>query len=130
MTFPQGLGSVEYTLHVVLKGKKKFGSAKKWTSTLVLKVEISRKAIGARLETMEIANAIIAKTKHMIMVRPSKYPAYPSLNILVLYFPDIRITISLCISLNDYCKFTLLKQHWFNVRFIKLSAGITEVLQW
>ena len=70
MTFPQGLGGVEYTLHVVLKGKKKFGSAKKWTSTLVLKVEISRKAIGARLETMAIANAIIAKTKHMITVRP------------------------------------------------------------
>jgi hypothetical protein len=68
MTFPHGLGSVEYTLNVVLKGKKKFGSAKKWTSTLVLKVEISRRAIGARLETMAIANAIIGKTQQKIMV--------------------------------------------------------------
>jgi hypothetical protein len=68
MTFPQGLGSVEYALKVVLKGKKKFGSAKKWTSTLVLKVEISRRAIGARLETMAVANATIGKTQHMIMV--------------------------------------------------------------
>jgi hypothetical protein len=70
MAFPQGLGCVEYTLNVLLKGKKKFGCAKKWTSTLVLKVEISRRAIGARLETMAIADASIGKTKHMIMVLP------------------------------------------------------------
>jgi hypothetical protein len=68
MTFPQGLGCVEYTLNVLLKGKKKFGSAKKWASTLALRVEISRRAIGARLETMAIADASIGKTKHMIMV--------------------------------------------------------------
>ena len=68
MTFPQGLGCVEYTLNVLLKGKRKFAGSKKWTSTLVLKVEISRRAIGARLETMAIADAILGNTKHMIMV--------------------------------------------------------------
>jgi hypothetical protein len=72
MSFPQGLGAVEYTLHVVLKGKKKFAGGKKWTSTLVLRVETSRRAIGARLETMAIADAIIPKTKNMIMVSISQ----------------------------------------------------------
>ena len=82
MTFPQGLGSVEYALHVVLKGKKKFGGAKKWTSTLILKVEIGRRAIGARLETMGIADATVAKTKHMIMVSHYTNLTNSSLNIL------------------------------------------------
>jgi hypothetical protein len=68
MAFPQGLGCVEYTLNVLLKGKKKFGSAKKWTSTLILKVEVSRRAIGARLEQMAIADSPLGKTKHNIMV--------------------------------------------------------------
>ena len=68
MTFPQGLGGVEYSLHVTLKGKKRFGSAKKWTSTHVLKVEISRSGISVRLETMAFANATIPQTEHKIMV--------------------------------------------------------------
>lgn len=68
MVFPQGLGCVEYTINVLLKGKKKFGSAKKWSATLVLKVELSRRAIGARLEQTSIAEAVIPRTKHMITV--------------------------------------------------------------
>jgi len=68
MIFPQGLGRVEYSIAVVLKGKKKFGSAKKWSTTLVLKVELARRAIGARLEQRSIADAIIPQTKHLIMV--------------------------------------------------------------
>ena len=68
MIFPQGLGCVEYTITVVLKGKKKFGSAKKWSTTLVLKVELARRAIGAHLEQSSIADALIPLTKHLIMV--------------------------------------------------------------
>jgi hypothetical protein len=68
MTFPQGLGSVEYTLNVLLKGKKKFGGSKKWTHTLMLRVEIGRKAIGAKLEQLGVADATLGKTKHIIVV--------------------------------------------------------------
>ena len=110
MTFPQGLGSVEYAIHVVLKGKKKFGGAKKWMSTLVLKVEISRRAIGARLETMAIADATMSKTNHVIMVQFSKKIADHSLNTLVSFSLDIRIIILHCISLRVYCKSLRLKQ--------------------
>lgn len=110
MVFPQGLGSVEYTLNVLLKGKRKFGSAKKWNSTLVLKVEVSRKAIGARLEQMAIADSAIGKTKHIIMVCINSDVANGSLNILELFSRAMRIIISLCTSLRDCCKCIPLRQ--------------------
>jgi len=68
MTFPQALGCVEYTLNVVLKGKKKFGGSKKWTTTQLLKVEIGRNAIGAKLEQLGVADATLGNTKHIIIV--------------------------------------------------------------
>jgi hypothetical protein len=89
MMFPQGLGCVEYTLNVLLKGKKKFGSAKKWTSTLILKVEISRRAIGARLEQMALAHSPLGKTKHNIMVLFPLDFIDGSWSILELYFLGI-----------------------------------------
>jgi hypothetical protein len=71
MVFPQGLGCVEYSLTILLKSKKKFGSAKKWSTTLVLKVELSRRAIRARLEQTSIADAVIPQTNLRIMVLTS-----------------------------------------------------------
>ena len=130
MTFPQGLGSVEYSLHVVLKGKKKFGSSKKWNSTLILKVEISRRAIGARLETMAIADATIAKTKHMIMVSHLIIISNCSLNILVSFSLDIPTITLHCTSRKDCCKYTRSKQHWSNDPSTRLLVGIIEVLLW
>ena len=59
---------MEYTINVTLKGKRKFGAAKKWTSALVIKVELSRRAIGARLESLAMADATIGQTKHILMV--------------------------------------------------------------
>ena len=131
MTFPQGLGSVEYTLNVLLKGKKKFGSTKKWASTLVLKVEISRRAIGARLETMAIADALISKTQHRIMVyHISAGLLIISLSTLVLSSLVIQITILRCTFLRVCYRFTLLKLPSSSGLPTKLSVGIIEVHQW
>jgi hypothetical protein len=130
MAFPQGLGAVEYTLNVLLKGKKKFGSAKKWTSTLLLKVEISRRAIGARLETMAIADSPLGKTKHNIMVSPTQSLTDNSWNIHIFYSPDIRIIILHYTFLRDYYKCTLSKLHLFRNPFTKLLVGIIVVLVW
>ena len=130
MVFPQGLGCVEYTLNVLLKGKKKFGSAKKWNTTLVLKVEVSRRAIGARLEQMAIADAVIGKTKHMIMVSSLGVSADDSLNILGLFSLGTRIIILHCTSLRDYCKYTPLRQRSSNDLSTKLSVGTTVAPPW
>lgn len=131
MIFPQGFGSVEYTLNVLLKGKKKFGSAKKWNTTLVLKVEVSRRAIGARLEQMAIADAVINNTKHMIMVHiPRSLCANRSLNIPELFSLATQIITLHCIFRRDYCKCTPSKQRSFNVLSTRLSEETTVAPPW
>ena len=121
---------MEYTLNVTLKGKKKFGSSKKWHSTLIIRVELSRRAIGARLETMAIANANIPKSNHMVMVYSYYEPSDSSSNILVSSSQDIPTTTSHCTSHKGCCKFTPSKPPSFNDLSTKPSVAITAVPQW
>jgi|SRR5271156_6345253 len=128
MIFPQGTGSVEYSLNVVLKGKKKFGSAKKWTHVIILKVEISRKDVGAKLEVMGIADTTIPKTKQVVMVC---YPLYASVysycswNIRLFFFLDMQIIISLFISHKVSCKCNPSRRHSSNVPSTKQLVETT-----
>ena len=125
MIFPQGTGSVEYSLNVVLKGKKKFGSAKKWTHSLILKVEISRKDVGAKLEVMGIADTTIPNSKQVVMVLPLWGVLMCSWNILLLFFLDMQIIILRCIFHKDCCRCNLSRRHFFNVLFIRQLVGIS-----
>jgi hypothetical protein len=124
MSFPQNLGSVEYTLNVVLKGKRKYGGTKKWTKTLLLKVEVSRKAVGTKLEQLGVADAALGKTKHIIMVHSRNSELSCSWSILGLSFLGIRTIILLSIFLRDYCKFTPSKPLWCKSHITKLSEEI------